>query len=368
MKRLYVLGAGSSIGHTKGIFPSVTGFFPLARNLKLFSTSEFSELVSYVEEVFGLAVKNKINIEDLFTQIEIDLEKTSASRLLEIRDKLFDLIQHVLSNSEKDMLDEEGQYNRFSSKLEPSDTIITFNWDLLLDNVLNRKLILSALETGKKDESIRSGQYWQFILHLSARGEETWEHIAIKAPYYDWNPNMGYYLKAHGSIDWFYCLNDSCRAFRKVFPTLNYTTTCFCGECHEKLQRLLIPPVLNKGYSQYPLIRRIWNLAAKELSSADELILWGYSLPPTDFYSSWLLRQAREAPLTRLVIIDPAVRTGRKQARLNSRFVKKFYNIIRGKKPKEIIELYENFDDYCDGTDLIKKHNLGDRQVAFRKV
>ena len=174
MKRVYVLGAGSSIGHTKGMFPSVTGFFPLARNLKLFSTSEFSELVSYVEEVFGLAVKNKINIEDLFTQIEIELEKTSASSLLEIRDQLFDLIQHVLSNSEKDMLDKKGQYNRLFSKLERSDTIITFNWDLLLDNVLNRKLILSALEADKKVDAVTPPeQYWQFILHLSARGEGT---------------------------------------------------------------------------------------------------------------------------------------------------------------------------------------------------
>jgi hypothetical protein len=368
MKRVYVLGAGSSIAHSRGMVPSVTGFFPLARKLQLFSTYQFKELVSCVREVLGLKARNQINIEDLFTHIEIELEKGSSSRLLEIRGQLFDLIQLVLSSSEKELSNDEGEYTRLLPKLEPSDTIITFNWDLLLDNVLNRERILSAIETRKVDKDTKSGQYWQFIQHLSARGEETWEHIAISPPYCDWNPNVGYYLKAHGSIDWFYCLNDSCRAFRKVFPTMDYTKPHFCSECHEKLQRLLIPPVLNKGYGQYPLIRRIWNLAAKELNSTNELILWGYSLPPTDFYSFWLLRQTREAPLQRLVIINPSVRRGRRKVRLNSPFVSKFYSIIRGKKPKEIIELYEYFGDYCDGIDILKKYDLGDPEKAFRRL
>lgn len=364
-KRVYVLGAGSSIGHSKGIFPSITKFFSSAKKFGLFSNDEFAELASYAKEVLGRDIKHKINIEDLFTHIEIELERSSSSRLLEIRQELFDLIQRVLTTAEGNISDNNGEYQKFVSKLEKKDTIITFNWDLLLDNALNRATILDKLaEPDRADVA----HYWQFIWHFSGLGEGTWKHISVQEPYHDWDPENGYYLKAHGSIDWFYCLNESCRAFRKVFPRPDPAKTYYCGECHEPLECLLIPPVLNKGYRQYPLIRRIWNVAAKELSSANELIIWGYSLPPTDFYSSWLLRQSREAQPQSLVIINPSVLGGKKQVRLNSSFVRRFYNIFRGKIAKESISLYESFEDYCNDNNILDKYGLGDIKSAYKAV
>jgi hypothetical protein len=70
---------------------------------------------------------------------------------------------------------------------------------------------------------------------------------------------------------------------------------------------MIIPPVLKKEYRQYPLIRRIWNIASKEIESADEIIIWGYSLPPTDFLVFGLLRQARDKSLKRLILINPNI-------------------------------------------------------------
>ena len=121
----------------------------------------------------------------------------------------------------------------------------------------------------------------------------------------------GVYLKLHGSIDWFYCANEGCRLFNLIFPVKKPTEDYYCcSECHEHNLPLIIPPVLNKAYRQHPVIRRIWNHAADEVKSADELIIWGYSLPPTDFYSKWLLLQARGGAnkwtnLIRMTVINP---------------------------------------------------------------
>ena len=307
-KRIYILGAGSSIGHSKRLFPSITGFFEAAKKLGLGSQKEFNLVEEYAEKVLGkplLRGKSQIDIESLFTHIEIEIERKQSPDLLAIRQQLLKLIQGVLIGLGEKIEGQEGEYHNLSAKLHENDTIITFNWDLLLDNILNRDNILNICYGNKKGDL--RGQYYQFMFKLSAWGEQTLGGISITEPYSAWNPGIGYYLKVHGSIDWFFCYNESCRGWRKTFPLLYPVQTHYCSECHEPLESLLVPPVLNKTYRQYPIIRRIWNLAAKEISFANELIVWGYSLPPTDFYSLWLLRQARESPLQRITLINPSV-------------------------------------------------------------
>jgi hypothetical protein len=362
-KRIYILGAGSSIGHSKGLFPSITGFFEAAKKLGLGSQKEFNLIEEYAEKVLGkplLRGKSQIDIESLFTHIEIEIEKKQSPDLLAIRQQLLNLIQSVLIGLEERIEGRQGEYHNFASKLQDNDTIITFNWDMLLDNVLMRDKILDVCYGGKGGEL--RGQYYQFMFRLSAWGEQTIDGISIRKPYSEWNPDIGYYLKMHGSIDWFFCSNESCRGWRKTFPLSHPSQAHYCSECHEPLESLLIPPVLNKEYRQYPIIRKIWNLAAKEISLTNELIIWGYSLPPTDFYSLWLLRQARESPIQRLSVINPNVtskgRLRRRHQVLGVSFVRRFYDIFRDKLDKKSINLYESFQDYSDGRDISQKYNI----------
>jgi hypothetical protein len=364
-KRIYILGAGSSIGHSRGIFPSITKFFDMAKQLRLNSRGRFNKLENYVQNIMGKSIfdrRTKINIEDLFTHIEIEIERKSSWELsswelLEIRQQLFEIIQDVLLILESKLHDSTSELNNFQGMLSQSDTIITFNWDLLLDNILKRETYLT--DGNLKIGTAPYDQYVNFILGLSALGEMTLAGSSIRKPYNVWKGERGYYLKAHGSIDWFYCSNEGCRGFHKVFPLSDPISFHYCSECHERLDSLLIPPILNKGYRRYPLIRRIWNLAAKELSSVNELIIWGYSLPPTDFYSFWLIRQSRQSSNLSVNIINPEVLTKLKgEYRMNVKFVRKFYNIFRGKISKESISLYYSFGDYIAGKDIFKGYNL----------
>lgn len=369
--KVYVLGSGSSIGHSNGLFPSIGKFFSCGSDFGVLQDDKYSGLRSYVKELIGQDIfrtQKDIDIEALMTHIEIDLERKNSPDLLKLRRDLLDLIRSVLIAGEERLPSPEGEYHAFFNVLDKRDSIITFNWDLMLDNILGRSPILvknNSNDRRKASSPISATHYQQFINELSAIGEKTWQGAFIREPYYDWNPNAGYYLKAHGSIDWFYCLNEGCRFFRKVFPLLEPMRTHYCSECHETLECLLIPPVLNKGYRTYPLIRRIWNMAAKVISSAEELVIWGYSLPPTDFYSAWLLRQCGRETLKTLAIVNPSVLTSNRD-KVNAKFVKPFRELMQDKVTIDASSLYENFTDFRTNNNLKKKRGLRVRTPISR--
>ncbi|MDP1854123.1 MAG: hypothetical protein Q8L26_08005 [Candidatus Omnitrophota bacterium] len=372
-KRIYILGAGSSIAHSKGDFPSIKQFFIKAREEGADIKQDFGQIVAYIKKITGRNIatgKAILDIESLFTNLEIDIEKRTTPTLLEIRQQLLMIIKKVLYLKERKMPRLNGDYNNFSRLLNVSDTIITFNWDLLLDNVMGRESTLGAgVSEAENVSSCRPqliGQYNEFIYNISAYSERTIGCLSPNLPYNKWNLKKGVYLKLHGSIDWFYCLNEKCRAVNKVFPLLQPLDKYFCSECHESLETLLIPPVLNKDYRRSPFIRKIWNIAGKELSSASEVIIWGYGLPPTDFYATWLLRQARTDFLKKLVIINPRVIS--KKGRLQTSFVRKIYNIFLGVIKKGDLCLYESFSDFTEEKDVLVKYELGDKKEAYKSI
>lgn len=376
MKRVFILGAGSSIGHSEGLFPTINTFFKVAKNneLNINLADEYESVIGYIKKTTGkdaLMKATDVDIEAFFTYLEIEIERNPSPELTRIRQKLLGFIQQVLLGLSIKLKSSGGEYLLFADKLkEKEDTVITFNWDLLLDNILERVHILEGLylEEAEARDALKR-QYRNFIFELSAFSENTSKHSTITPPYCVWKPEGGgYYLKMHGSIDWFYCSNTQCRAHLKTFPILEPGKSHSCSECHEPLQCLIIPPVLNKGYRNYPLIRRIWNVAAKELSMAEEIVIWGYSLPPTDFYASWLISQARQAPLKRIKIINPAVFSSKKKKIIGKSFIRRFYNLFRDKLEATSIYLYESYSDFDSNKEIFSKCHLGKKSEVLERI
>lgn len=363
-KRVYILGSGSSIGHSRGKFPSILDFFSLAYKQGYHSLEEFKRIDEFAKQFLGkniFTAKSRIDIEEFFTLVEIEVERSHSPSLLHIKNKLLQLIQRLLLDLGEKLDSKTSEYDFFIEKLREKDTVITYNWDILLDNKLDRKAILENWyqKISRSNRKITLKHYENFVVKISAFSEATRANIAVNAPYEEWNPDHGFYIKAHGSVDWYYCANEACRAFRKVFPVQNLRSRHYCSECHEELNCLIIPPVLNKGYRNYPMIRKLWNLASKEIASSSELIIWGYSLPPTDFYTSWLIRQARKGHINKITLINPEVVTkNRKGHRVRISFIRKYYDIFRDIIPKESVDLYETFSDYRQHNDIFMKHSI----------
>ncbi|MEW6740252.1 MAG: hypothetical protein ACOYU2_10795 [Nitrospirota bacterium] len=360
-KRIFILGAGSSISHDDS-FPSINVFFSKAKELGIDVKKEHPELHKYILKNFGIdtnSAKDKINIEIVFTSLEIDIERTQEASLQTIRLQILKLIQSVLIKLIEKIRDKESDLSQFAKRLDPKDTVITFNWDVLLDNILSREKFL-RWAYNYKDEDISKdipNIYHTFIARLSGFGRGLISEIALKPPYTAWDNKNGYFLKLHGSIDWVFCNNDLCRAFGEGLPVKEIGDEYYCASCHEMMHPLLIPPVLNKQYRKYHLIRRIWNTAFKEVETANEIIIWGYSLPETDFYSAWLLRNARQS-IERLTLINPSVIKGEKEKKINKAFVNHFTNIFKGKLKKDSIILYENFKDYPGNLNAYEKYGI----------
>lgn len=368
-KTVYILGAGASYGHSNREFPLVNDIFKVAKQSHVISYKGdenkirpiFECVDLYIKENFNkniLDIRQKLDIEDILTNLEIDIEKTKSNDLQIIRDKVIKviLITFNILTKRSYQYKKSSEYYLFFNQLEDNDTIITYNWDLLLDNILDREKIISNIKNlGQIKDDIFKKQYLRMLTDLSAYRDLSWDRTS--APYKKYH-SKGYYLKLHGSIDWLYCPNEDCGLYSKVFPVKNIVDEYKCYECSSKMERLIIPPILNKNYSSFPFVKKLWNIALEELQSANELVIWGYRLPPTDFYNKWLLRQKSDK-LKKVSIINPECFNKIKNNRLqrNMIFLEPFLDIFKADKTTTEINYYENYNDYIDNIKYSEKHS-----------
>ena len=372
-KTVYILGAGASYSHSNKEFPLINDIFKVAK--KLLVTSLITDINTLnpnygcVEDYIGnkfnksiFNIKQKLNIEDILTNLEIDIEKTKSNDLQIVRDRIITiiLVTFILLDRKSVYYKRNGEYFLFFDRLKDNDTIITYNWDLLLDNILDRERIISNIKNiGQVEDGILKKQYLRMLMDLSAYRDLSWDRTS--APYEQYN-SKGYYLKLHGSIDWLYCPNEDCGLYSKVFPVKNVSGEYLiadykCHECSSRMKHLIIPPILNKNYSSFPFVKKLWNIALEELQSADELVIWGYRLPPTDFYNRWLFRQKSDK-LKKVSIINPECFRNRKnkELRKNNIFLEPFLDIFEASKIVPEISYYENYSDYNNNIKYLDKY------------
>ena len=366
MNKVFIIGAGASKGHTNGDFPVINEFFKVANKLNILSDGGkkikpgYEDLEKYVRENFNLNIlKKDINIEEVMTNLEIDIEKSDSYELIILRNKIINIIRETLNKLSKKPFSEDSEYNLFYKTINNNDTILTYNWDLLLDNVLGREIVVpdfsKIFELEKKDNL----QYLVMWEKLTGIRDLTWGKTDI--PYVNYQ-SEGYYLKLHGSIDWAYCPNRDCGSYSKVFAVNQLDKKHCCFECGSEVQYLIVPPVLNKDFRNIPFMKKVWNFARNEISMADEIIIWGYSLPPTDFYSKWLFHQVKEN-LKTVSIINPACfkkvkREGKFKYQRNLQFLNPLIEIFQHKTEKNKLEYYENFKDYYNNIDFYRKYGI----------
>jgi hypothetical protein len=119
-------------------------------------------------------------------------------------------------------------------------------------------------------------------------------------------------LKLHGSIAWRICRNPECVSFECLLPDaqcrplVNHSCRC-CGAMSEPV---LVMPSATKNYARFPKIHRMWDGACKALLDAQELVMFGYSLPRTDTTITRLLQASLQTnqQLRRVSIVDRAPR------------------------------------------------------------
>jgi len=314
-KRVYILGAGASCALGLPAMNSLTWelckFLPKDRRVIL---------EDVVFEIFGSRKERgdpSPNFEELlnyldprsFTYLEgcgIDLSTVSRTQAIEIvLQGLREYIREKCASVRNDL----EPYDRFVASLEPDATIVSFNWDVLLE--------LSVLEAGRS------------FGYLPSQSSGPYTVI----------------LKPHGSINWFALLDrellmiDTASGVDVIGSSLKYyllylkdplgpvdmgSSSPFAKSAISKVPAIVPPSsakLLDVGgqtrdgfvdHGHRQALQEVWKEFYDRVKSADEIVVAGYSLPGPDAASIEVLKAFCDPSKEQVVSIidkDPNVLT-----------------------------------------------------------
>ena len=220
-------------------------------------------------------------------------------------------IQLLLNETDKSKqyIDEFANYlTRRSSvragvnyRSEDPVSVISTNWDILLDNSIYQSLQKNASYDGVVD----------YCCYISSKDENdsTVKPGLEKLGQGGFNVKL---LKLHGSLNWLQCPRCSrlYARFSSKEAMHNYDNPSSCRHCdsnfpeergNHTLAPNLIMPTYLKDLSN-PQYRIIWQNAGIEISEAEEIVFIGYSLPYADFEMRQLLsRMVRKSAKIHIV-------------------------------------------------------------------
>lgn len=299
-KAVVLLGAGASRGascfNDKLIkAPLDTDFFEVLQRVRhknpLLQT--FSE---FQKNEFGDGIQPRM--EELFTKLEAlkefhsNLNINRGPRIKKYDKHLSKFVEMTAALFHEIFLDASGNplscdYHKALAKaLNAGDTIITFNYDCLIDSSLkNHAGIQWDTKSGYGLKVDRGAEYWHTSTGI--RGRRPQKPIQL--------------LKLHGSLNWD-------RSGQLNTTSIDISLRLDPYETTNRHHSEIVPPVWNKTVSNDEVFKTLWKLARLVLPTGAILVVAGYSVPQTDLLSQALIRvaaQERSQKLTHLVVVNP---------------------------------------------------------------
>lgn len=283
-KTVYFLGAGASNASVFKL-PCMKDFFLQSD----FISGDYSNLLKFTQKTFPGISLEELNLEEVITSLELSLDtfgsfgKHPEASMIAAKREFGEYVKNRLH------IPSEGcrEHKKiFSAELAAScsqDSIITLNYDLVTDNTLH-ELWLSG--THKSRPSLLQ-------IMRSMVGQTQLLDGVIASIYHEYR-EQDHYLKLHGSIDWVYCPNDMCGNHKMFFvsQTSQDAPGDLCNLCGSPLESVIVPPTMQKTFSQFPKLGLLWNLAYRKLNKADRIVVFGVSFAPSDYYLTWLFKKA----------------------------------------------------------------------------
>ncbi len=334
-KTVYILGAGFSIEFgapsqaklLEAIF-NLSHHKRYGKNINI--KKWIDELDSFMKNALKVSDAQKIyySLEDIYTPIDKSIVESTSFReytpidLANLRDNINKLIMIALRSEIERNKTKKNGIDVFSKFIvdqcrarigdEKLDTvsIITTNWDIILDNSIFGIISDDPIPKGHKFSGVLD--YCCYISSLNENDEK------IKPGLYAlgkgrYNVKL---LKLHGSLNWLQCPKCS-RLFVKLYKHFNGAyifDSKYCRHCERNfgsyedktniLRTNLITPTFLKNLNNVQN-KLVWQNAAIELSEADKIVFMGYSLPFADFeFKQLLSRMVRSNAEVQVVLIQ----------------------------------------------------------------
>jgi hypothetical protein len=237
-------------------------------------------------------------------------------------------------------------YSRISHELQDDDSVISFNWDCLLDSKLDVSKNGRALK-----KSLRELTNPVYGINTTRPGEVS--ETSVFTPLY---------LKLHGSVMHAACKDSRCILYETPFLLSDdemggaYQP---CPHCGSETEIYLMPPHVHKNYETRRYNRLQANLAAGKLRTASEIVAVGYSFPQYDFMANIMFRIARlerweigdsGVHLRRINIVNPSVGDEEYVRMLRNLFGIDNQTLIYGHEIE--FKLFRTADEYVDSTKI----------------
>lgn len=306
---LYVLGAGASFGASLSAKPTAKTVAPLDKDFcgRLLDLNPIKPhwVRNSVEKIgkewkgFG-DLRNQGLEAAIISQVTqlrffdaIHKRRRTSLTTAEYLDHLAHLVAYCLRKTKENRRE---PYRQLANKVFPASTaasdlenrVITFNYDSLFDtHLLNRfspqKVYFDRLRDTRYGNDRPKGQ-WS-------------------------DPLM---LKLHGSVNW-ECPTDEFRAILDsaslgedsyfLHPVWFRGSGAACPD--DDSSPCLIPPLPDKPITKISLFSFLWTRAYEYLHQARQIVLCGYSLPPTDPLAYSLFGNFKNSNLERVIVVDP---------------------------------------------------------------
>lgn len=271
---VYVVGAGFSSGLGYPLTKSL--LIDVWNKLEKEPRNQLRRIIEFHHPAFTARRKTSFpDIEQLLTEIAVNLDLFDASRAAEgtfKKDSLENARENLLSTiaSWFHEIYQQATHTEWLSRLvakmrRENAAIVSFNWDLVLDQLLFEGEV--NRETYGLSDELSSG------------------------------PVL---LKPHGSLNWYEAtqikkVSEEKRVviFPHKKPEERIEAFVHPREIKSKVGRrytpLIVPPTYLKDFKR-PVFRQLWNRCTDVLSTPRKLVFLGYSLPAADLHAQYIFR------------------------------------------------------------------------------
>jgi len=337
LSTVYILGAGSSASFDRsssGIrCPSAKNFFSVAHtvleSMPGHGLDSYKNMVSFLEKYFSLPIsrveKAGLDMQDVLTFLDLELEYSDSAEEMDIltnaRNEFMDLLTLVFNSILKGP--PCPYHAALAASLAEGDTVISFNYDLLIDSAMNKS------------------PHWTPETGYGYNAAATWAKRINNTP-----QSKTYLLKPHGSFNWVVCKN--CGKVYVLSPdqcAIKIQCSSFktpAGEqAAHQTERLIIPPSIKKDVHGN-IMQQVWIKSLEALKSARRVVIIGYSLPATDFMVKRLLYRAlsHNKNLREFELVD------RKNSGSSNPLMEKYRPILYGNDNVRVICDKKNIKEY----------------------
>ena len=290
MSKVFVLGAGASREYrsVKGLSVPVDSDFwgttdciiAKAINNKISGPQmedgghlNFKKIINNLKawyKIKRLRDLNQYGLEKIFSDVENEHQGSldDFKRLLEW--VLFYIIRSIDGNSA------EKHYAFASSILRPGDSIITFNYDVIIDQAVWDV----SQQTGSRIQwhpssgyGLSFNGYTNKLMQGFLNGIPTDNYRKVIA--LEYAPSDVLIFKLHGSLGW--VINDDALTLYLADKS-NKKRLAYKG--HLAGNFFIVPPLQNKQFPKW--MEKLWQDAEDRLICADQIFCIGYSFPRTD--------------------------------------------------------------------------------------